>query len=142
MSPRVPPRPDPAGDEAAERRSGLAVSSALHLALLAFLILGGPVFDSDDEAQALRLAPVETITAAEFEAMTSSAPEAATESVRAPLPPGGETEAPESPAPPAAAPRHCNIDSPCGQKNPWKRLSWLVQILFTKNRRNLTVVPH
>jgi len=94
VSPRFPLRPDPTGEETAERRSGLAVSAALHLALLAFLIVGGPVFDRGDEAQALRLAPVETITAAEFDAMVSSAPEAPTETVRAPLPPGGETAAP------------------------------------------------
>jgi hypothetical protein len=112
VSPRFPLRPDPVEEEAAESRSGLAVSAVFHLVLFAFVVFGGPIFDSDDEAQALRLAPVETITAAEFDAMVSSAPEAPADAVPAPLPPGGAADAPESPEAPAAADRPEAADAP------------------------------
>ncbi len=57
-----------------ESRRALMVSAGAHGALLLLAVFGGQLF-SADEAQAVRIADVDIITSAQFDAMVSSAPE-------------------------------------------------------------------
>ncbi|MEC9434009.1 MAG: hypothetical protein VYD87_13990 [Pseudomonadota bacterium] len=68
---RRPVRPD---DDATETGRGLWVSAAVHGALVLLVIFGGPLFKAD-EAQAVRIADVDIISGAQFDAMVSTAPE-------------------------------------------------------------------
>ncbi|MEM6742703.1 MAG: hypothetical protein AAF676_03065 [Pseudomonadota bacterium] len=88
-----------AGDER-EARSGLLIAAALHAGVIVAAIFGGPIFSSD-EAQAIRIAQVDLVSGASFDAMISSAPEGPRGDLPSLAPP---SEGPESPAPEALAP--------------------------------------
>ena len=57
--------------EARERRIGAIVSGALHAALIGALALGGALFRAP-QSPAIRMAPVETMSVADFEAMAAA----------------------------------------------------------------------
>jgi Meckel syndrome type 1 protein len=94
-------RPPGRGEDAAELGPGLAVSAVAHAALILLAIFGGPIFKAD-EARAVRMAEVDLISGAEFDAMISSAPEGPRGEAAPLVPPApGEAAAPEAPAPDA-----------------------------------------
>ena len=101
---RRPPRP-PEGER--EESRGLLISAGLHGGLVLLALFGGPLF-SADEAQAVRIADVDLITSAQFDAMISQAPEGPrgeVASLVAPRP-GEDAPAPDASsadAPPARA---------------------------------------
>ncbi|MAS42402.1 MAG: hypothetical protein CML46_09510 [Rhodobacteraceae bacterium] len=115
---RRPPRPE---DERAETGRGLWVSAGVHGALVALVIFGGPLFQAD-EAQAVRIADVDIISGAQFDAMVSTAPEgprgetaplvAPREGTDAPAPEGLNADAPPARAPGAAAPAPDRAEAP------------------------------
>lgn len=57
--------------ETRERRTGLWVSAAVHGALILWVALGGALFRAP-QAPTLRMAPVETMSASDFEAMAAA----------------------------------------------------------------------
>ncbi|KGJ02597.1 hypothetical protein [Paracoccus sphaerophysae] len=58
-------------DEARERRVGAWVSGVVHAALIGAVALGGALFRAP-QAPAIRMAPVETMSSVEFEAMAAA----------------------------------------------------------------------
>ncbi|MEO0682172.1 MAG: hypothetical protein AAF192_17340, partial [Pseudomonadota bacterium] len=84
--------------ERTETRAGLVFSGLLHLAAIVTLALGGQIF-SGGEARAIRLAEVDIVSAASFDAMISTAPEPAAAAIPGLAPPRlDEPQAPQTPA--------------------------------------------
>ncbi len=98
-----------AADEDRAIRSGLMASGGVHLVFVLAALFGGQLFRGD-EAQAVRIADVDLVSGAAFEAMLSSAPEGPRGPAIPPAAPSDAAEPPDPtrapvvPSPPSEAP--------------------------------------